>query len=119
MSLIGNIDIVDPREDKLPRWARAKLSDARRHVANERQKAEEALLNTDPAGSLVVVDNYHYQIGLGDQVITFKPRLGADRFQSIVVRAHRGGVEVRQSSGGTIHVIPSSSNVVYIRPGEW
>lgn len=56
---------ADPREERLPRWARDALARMRRRVEDAERLATEARLATSPCESDTLLDPLKHEIGLG------------------------------------------------------
>ncbi|WP_367135863.1 hypothetical protein [Saccharothrix sp. HUAS TT1] len=110
---------ADPREEKLPRWARNKMEGLRRAVSLAAldvvaadQRADEARLATRPEDSDAVLDPYaEIPIGLGTgRRVRFRPNAPDDGY--IDVWVEHGEVQVMAHR--RMAVLPQSSNVARI-----
>lgn len=107
----------DPREEKLPRWAREELAQARRHAAIAERRLEEHLKTVEPTriwfgdseNPIYVPDRFGYQ----RIHFTEKPGDTSYSFDDLSVGwdRERGGLEVR---GGQLAIQPVVSNVIRI-----
>ena len=105
---------VDPREPKLPVWARDIIADLRYELGRARSDAEAARLLTSPDESDTVVQAPGgLPIGLGNgPTVTFRlPTFTAGWEREIRVRVEGDRLDV-MSVGGGIDVRPRSGNVV-------
>ncbi|GAB3847354.1 hypothetical protein GCM10029963_28700 [Micromonospora andamanensis] len=111
----------DPREAKLPRWARDEMARLRKvadqceaRIAEAERQAERARLATDPDGSDTVLEPYGDEIGLGNGKRVRFRLPGRDRLRQWVdVRVTRyGTVELMGGDALTLH--PSASNVLNV-----
>lgn len=113
---IPSID-PDPREGKLPRWARELLDNMRRRVQTAEATAEAARLDTKPEESTAVLYRYgDRDIGLGDDP-TVQFRLGDQHRHYIQCRVDRRlpyGPHVYLSGGDSIRFEPVSSNAIRV-----
>jgi len=106
---------VDPREDRLPRWAFGTINSLRRALKTEAQRADAARLATDPHGSSAILDRFDgVPIGLGaNAVVTFRLPDGYD----IQARVRDGVLELTGSgkslSNGLV-VAPWAVNAVRV-----
>ena len=116
MSHTPSID-PDPREEKLPRWARDLLDNMRHRVARAEADADAALLATSPdESSTVLYRDGDSDVGLGDDP-TVQFRLGGKHRQHIQCRIERTpswGTCVYLSGGDSIRFRPVSSNAIRI-----
>lgn len=114
---------ADPREAKLPAWARSMIDSLRREYEAERRRADEARLATDPAGSSAILAPHDERspVGLGhDAMVRFKlngevARLAPSGAQLPYVDCYReksGGLYVRGSD--TLALRPRADNVVHV-----
>lgn len=107
----------DPREEKLPRWARDLLSNMRSRVQRAEADADAALLATRPAESSTVLYRYgDRDVGLGDDP-TVQFRLGDKHRQYIQCRVDRRppyGPHVYLSGGDSIRFEPVSGNAIRV-----
>ena len=107
---------VDPREDRLPRWAFNIINSLRRALKTEAGRADEARLATDPHGSSAILDRFDgVPIGLGaNAVVTFRLPDGYD----IQARVRDGVLELTGSPGHGTHaafvVAPWATNAVRV-----
>lgn len=108
---------ADPREDKLPKWAREELASLRRKLSVAEQYVADAKLDHPADDSDTLLDPYRDlgPIGLGNRPhIRFLA--GTSRYDYLDVRTDGEGaqrvIEVRGSQGVTLR--PTSSNVVQI-----
>lgn len=114
-------NMTPEQEDRLPAYARQALLALRLQLHDASQAAERARMATKPDESRVLIARYGEPIGLADQEVTFLDRAGDDYVTNgLNVRPyqHGPGIAVRGSGSDALHVIPSSSNVVYIRTGR-
>jgi hypothetical protein len=107
----------DPREEKLPRWARELLSNARMRVRTAEANAEAALLATKPDETDTVVYRYGSpNVGLEEgSAVQF--RLGPhyqDYVQCRIERDKHYGARVNLHGGRSIRIEPGSSNTAHI-----
>lgn len=106
----------DPREEKLPVWAKTLLVNMRQRVENAESRAEEARLATDPAGSDTLIHFYDdVPIGLGrGERVRFLPGGPGDQLAWVNVRVRRSGdIEVMASHMLTVR--PEATNVVAVQ----
>ncbi len=114
------IDTVDPREDKLPVWAREMLADARCRTTEAEAKAEALRQETRPDESNTIIrSSYGKEIGLGKSPrVVFKiPVPPGERWVD-----HHDYVEARLDEfgrlvlhgGSQLVVVPHVTNVVYV-----
>lgn len=108
---------VDPREDKLPKWARDEFASLRRQLVEAERYVADAKLSQPADDSDTLLDPYRTlgAIGLGNRPhIRFLA--GETRYDYLDVRTDGEGkeriIEVRGSQGVTLR--PTSSNVVQI-----
>ena len=109
---------TDPREAKLPVWARTYIERLRRVAQDAERDRDEARLATNPAESDTVLDAYaSIPIGLGKSP-NVRFRLGSEeRSEWIDVRTHRdheGKTYVEVRSGDSLLIRPQVTNVVRI-----
>ena len=109
---------IDPREAKLPVWARKHIESLRRRVEDAESDRDAALLATDPAGSDTVLDAYAaIPVGLGKGTIV-RFRLGDENRQEWVdvhvVRIHDGRRLLQVMAGTSIHIEPRATNVIHV-----
>lgn len=101
----------DPREEKLPKYARETLRVLRASLTEQRELATDALRRTDPAGSLVVLNPYDDNdgVGLGNRAtVRFKTGVGY-----IDVNLRDDWVNV--TAGNGLEVRPVVSNSINVR----
>jgi hypothetical protein len=117
--------IPDPREDKLPAWARRQLASARQEAAYHRARAEVAQEDADrvrrgtnPDASSAVLHPYDsIPVGLGpDARVRFK--LG-NRHDWIDVRVSNDGRWIEVAGARTLTLRPIAGNVVSITSEGW
>lgn len=120
MSYLPNID-PDPREVKLPRWARELLSDMRLRVERAERTAEAARLNTEPDRT----DTILYRYGDADLGLplgsTIQFRLDPTRWRKYVqcrIESTKHGIWLDVSGGDSIRLMPRSGNSVRITLDE-
>lgn len=115
---------IDPREDKLPVWARQKIDQLRRRLATVTDAATQSREGADPENSRALVERWDPRdplpaFGLGDETVVF--RLG----EAEEMHNHRNTVRVRVTSGDhrlqimgdySIRILPRGANVVEIEP---
>lgn len=109
--------VADPREAGLPKWAQAKLAEARRRVEMAERVARDARLATRPEESDAVLDQYgDVPVGLGKAPeVTF--RLAGK--ETVTVRQRRGEPGVLEVSGSSsLAIRPQVSNVVTVAVGR-
>jgi hypothetical protein len=108
----------DPREEKLPRWARDLLSDMRMRVQRAEADAEAALLATDPGGCDTTLYRYGSpSVGLGHDRPTVQFRLGDKHREYVMCRIEDSKSYPRHvyvNGGDSIRIEPVSSNTVRI-----
>jgi len=107
---------TDPREAKLPVWARKHIETLRRQAHDAQIERDDARLATNPAESNTVLCAYSdIPIGLGKSP-TVRFRLGeSDRelYADARVEQDRDGRRTLHiMAGTTIHIEPRSSNVI-------
>lgn len=106
----------DPREAKLPRWARDLLSNMRLRVERAERTAEAARLATKPDETDTVLYRY------GDEEVGLAPgstvqfRIGSNRRDYVGCRIHRDsrGARLDLIGGDSIRITPHSSNHISI-----
>lgn len=114
----GPLFDIDPREEKLPVWAKELLKLARRRTRDAEATAEAARLDTDPGGCDLLLDRYGARsepIGLGDRarVIAVVDRYSSGEPRNYIeFSAVEGGAEIRASH--TLRIEPSASNAVSV-----
>lgn len=113
--------IPDEREERLPRWARALLTELRQQLQSAQHQAEDARLATEPDSSYVLVNRGMYPpIGLGvDPTITYLHEPGGRLIYGIDVRMHRSKLHPRgrlevTTGGMGIRISPAASNHFYV-----
>lgn len=110
----------DPREEKLPRWARELLDNMRMRVARAEADAAAAILATRPDESDTLLYRYGSpDVGLGNEV-TVQFKLSDQHrayIQCRIDRAKHYGPHVYLAGGDSIRFEPVSSNAIriYIR----
>ena len=109
---------ADPREAKLPVWARKHIETLRRRAEDAEIDRDAALLATDPAGSDTVLDAYAaIPIGLGKGTIV-RFRLGDENRMEWadvhVVRETGGHRRLQIMAGTSIHIEPRATNVIHV-----
>ncbi len=112
--MIGNIIDVDEREERLPKWAKEKLADARRRVQNANELAQEARLATKPDDTDTLVNPWGKSIGLpkGERVRFLLSK--DDNLRDWVdVRVKDGSLELM--AGGSLILRPQVTNVVSVK----
>jgi len=115
--------VEQEREGRLPVYAQQLIADLRRLVERAQKEAREAALETDPHGSVVVINRHagmphgpELPIGLGDETVTF--RLGDGHAIDARVEPGRLGRNSRLRLTGngeladSLLVRPVSNNVV-------
>jgi len=113
---LDRLNEVDPREDKLPRWAFDTINSLRRALKTEAQRADAARLATDPHGSSAILDRFDgVPVGLGaNAVVTFRLPDGYE----IQARVKDGMLELTGSPGRRGHaalvVAPWVTNAVRV-----
>lgn len=114
----------DPREGKLPAWARQLLHDLRRRTRDAERLAERASLSTSPETSAAVLDRFDDRlIGLGeDPRVAFRVPFEGYRLENSFIevrRMHDGaGIYVhatdeiicRQQSINAVRIVPWPKN---------
>lgn len=117
-----SITAEDPREVKLPAWARDMIDNARRRVKEAEKSAQEARLATGPDESDMLVDRYDQTpIGLGKRptvrvVLGRKPDGEVIRWIDIRLTESRKSIEVMGST--TLRVTPQVTNVIAVTAME-
>ena len=109
---MGALD-VDPREEKLPAWAREKLKEARRVAVIARREADEARLATNPDDTDVIIGRWNaIPIGLppGERVRFI---VGPNRSHDWI-EVHTDGDRIEVTGDRALNVHPRVSNVVRI-----
>ncbi len=106
---------VDPREEKLPKWAREEFARLRRRAANAEQDAETARLATDPGESDTLIEPFEpVPVGLGNGTpVRF---LLGDDYVDVRVKRESWGTFAEVMAGERVSVRPQSSNVVQLWP---
>ncbi|OHT67797.1 hypothetical protein [Mycobacteroides chelonae] len=108
---------TDPREAKLPRWAREILSEERRKRKLAERRLEQQLGTTEPT-SIWYGTDYDNPIyipedhGFQRVVFSFPPHRGL--FDQFTVRVKDGVLEVTSGGRGMV-VEPWASNVIRLR----
>lgn len=122
--LIPELPEPDPREVKLPAWARDLLIAYRsvnhraiQQVESARAAAKEALLATNPTTALVYIDtDQGNDIGLPSGTIVFRDPAGPPdrwRFELRIRRTLDGWLEI--SGSEPLRIQPQASNVIRVR----
>lgn len=109
--------VPQPREEKLPVWARKLLASLRWNVVTAQERERHAVLDTHPNESDTVLTRFGsaLPIGLGVRpTISFLDRPGGDWLNGFDVRNDDVGIYVAQVSGRGLAVHPSASNSVRI-----
>jgi hypothetical protein len=116
----------DPREDKLPAWARGLIDGLRQAARAADARAEEARaaavaarLETGSGDATALIDVYSNfgSIGLGDGPVRVRYRIG-DR-DYIDVTGDDDRIAILVQSNTRLAVMPCASNVVSIEPKGW
>jgi hypothetical protein len=108
----------DPREAKLPLWAKTMLGDMRRRTLRAEKERDEARQDTDPGASRGV--RYFYDeipLGLGARPnvrFTLEPGAYDHSYRYVDVRISESARRVEIMGGRSIHIEPVSSNVVHV-----
>lgn len=107
--------VIDPREEKLPKWAREEFARLRRRTADAERDAETARLATDPADSDTLIEPYEpVPVGLGNGTpVRF---LLGDDYVDVRVKRDSSGTYAEVMAGERVSVRPQSSNVVQLWP---
>lgn len=106
---------VDPREDKLPKWAREELHELRRRTREAEKLAEDARLATDPDSvDTLLMRGIREPIGLGTGP-TVRFRLGDGRGEFIDVRYDSRAELVYMHGDSGIAVLPRATNAIAVR----
>lgn len=110
---------TDPRFERLPKWARDRITRLEREVEDARREREEARLATDPAKSSALLDAWaDVPIGLGkDARVRFVlgPDDGRQWADVHVLRDYTtDGLAIEIMGGDGLTVRPQSSNVVVV-----
>ncbi len=111
---MGNIIEVDEREQRLPKWAQEKLTDARRRVRDANELAQAARLATKPDETDTLIDPWGDSIGLpkGERV-RFLLADDDNLREWVDVRVKDGVLELM--GGGSLVLRPQVTNVVHIK----
>jgi hypothetical protein len=116
--------IPDPREEKLPAWARRQIAALRAEAAYERARAATAVEDarrvrqgTNPDESSAILHPYdEVPVGLGpDARVRFK--LGRHNWAD--VRVNETGNSIDVTGGRTLLIRPQCGNVVTIASEGW
>lgn len=107
--------MTDPREEKLPKWAKDILRAERRRAIEAEEKLAEHL--TTVQQSRIWFGGYDNPIYVpephGYQTVHFNP-LGDDQLHhTIQVRINGEGVEI--NGGSSLNISPMASNLLYVR----
>lgn len=106
---------VDPREEKLPKWAREEFARLRRRTADAERDAEVARLATSASESDTLIEPYEpVPVGLGNGTLV-RFLLGDDHVD-VRVKRESWGTYAEVMAGERVSVRPQSSNVVQLWP---
>lgn len=100
----------DPREERLPKWARDTLRDLRA----ENRRLKRNLEGTDPETSRVVLDPYGEARGLGGEYT----RVRFDDVSALLRGGVVGGLGLEISADGPLEVFPVATNMIRVRSGQ-
>lgn len=126
MGMIANPPKVDPREDKLPKWAQDSIQQLRRAVADrdDRLASRQRALTEPPIGWLDEYEDSATPVGWGHGAIRF----GNEKVDGIWRPVERNWLDVRTDrrapglyvlqADTQIHLIPQVTNVVAVKVGR-
>ena len=111
--------IIDPREERLPRWAqhslgreRVRREDAELKLAAHLDTVEKSRIWFGDYGNPIYIPEPH-----GYQTVYFSPNGSDSSFDQIGVTIRDGGIEIQ--GGNTMSIELQSSNFFHARFSEW
>lgn len=111
---------IDPREEKLPKWARAALSNARYEAQVARDRLAEHVRSVEP--SPIWYGNHQNRIQVpieyGYQTVYFSltGEPAKHSYEEVGIAFRKGTIQVQ--GGRRLHVAPNASNSFDILPGD-